>query len=97
MNASIKVILLDDEEGAILFSVSVVNWEPLSEADAAKEAMDPDLKVCDAHMLTSLMCFWTLSIVLFLFKTYNILEHGFCLFLQDNFHFSSSSCYICVI
>jgi hypothetical protein len=28
------------------------------------------------------LCFWTLSIILFLFKTHNVSEIGFCLHLQ---------------
>jgi hypothetical protein len=41
-----------------------------------------DLKVCDDGILTQLLCFWTLSIVLFLFKTHDVSETGFCLRFQ---------------
>jgi uncharacterized membrane protein YkgB len=33
-------------------------------------------------MLIQFLCFWTLSIILFLFKTHSIPETGFCLRLQ---------------
>jgi hypothetical protein len=33
-------------------------------------------------MIIKLLCFWILSIVLFLFKTRNVSETGFCLRLQ---------------
>jgi hypothetical protein len=33
-------------------------------------------------LLRHLLCFWTLSIALFLFKTHNVSETGFCLRLQ---------------
>jgi hypothetical protein len=41
-----------------------------------------DLKVCDDGILIQLLCFWTLSVVLFLLKTHNISETGFSLCLQ---------------
>jgi hypothetical protein len=40
------------------------------------------LKVCDDGILIQLLCFWTLLAYLFLFKTHNVLETGFCLYLQ---------------
>jgi hypothetical protein len=39
-----------------------------------------DIKVCDAGTLIQRLCFWTLSIILFLFK--NISETAFCLWLE---------------
>jgi hypothetical protein len=33
------------------------------------------------------MCFWILSIVLFLFKTHNVSETGFCLLFRWNLMF----------
>jgi hypothetical protein len=36
----------------------------------------------DTMFLIHLLCFWTLSIILFLFKTHNVSDIGFCLGLQ---------------
>lgn len=41
-----------------------------------------DLKVCEDGILTQLLCFWAPFIILFLFKTHNILETGLCLHHQ---------------
>jgi hypothetical protein len=40
------------------------------------------LTVCDDGILIQLLCFWTLSIALPLFKTNSVSETGFCLRLQ---------------
>jgi hypothetical protein len=36
----------------------------------------------DEWILTQLLCFFTLPIILFLFKTHNVSKTGFCLRLQ---------------
>jgi hypothetical protein len=41
-----------------------------------------DLRIKSQCILIQLLCFWALSIILFLFKTHNISETGFCLGLQ---------------
>jgi hypothetical protein len=52
---------------------------------------EEDLKVCDDGTLVQILCFWTLSIVLSLFKNYpvyfskhSVSETGCCLRLQVN-------------
>jgi hypothetical protein len=42
-----------------------------------------DVKVCDDGTLMRLLCFWTLSIILFLLKMNNVLVTGFCLRLMN--------------
>jgi hypothetical protein len=37
--------------------------------------VDKDLKVCDGGILVQLLCFWTLSSVLVLFKTHNVSKY----------------------
>jgi hypothetical protein len=39
-------------------------------------------KVCDDGILIQLLCYWILSIFLFLFKTHNVSESGFSLRLR---------------
>jgi hypothetical protein len=59
-------------------SVGIVRWR--TEAPVVLLVRAKYLWRC---MLTELLCFWTLPIVLFLFKmTYNVSETGFCLRLQ---------------
>jgi hypothetical protein len=38
--------------------------------------------VCDDCKLIQVLCFWTYSLSCFLFKMHNVLETGFCLWLQ---------------
>jgi hypothetical protein len=45
--------------------------------DVKEKRIKSELEVCDDAILTKLLCFWTLSIVLFLFKTHNVSETGF--------------------
>jgi hypothetical protein len=39
-------------------------------------------KICYDSILIQLLCFWTVSIVLFLYLKHNVSETGFCLLLQ---------------
>jgi hypothetical protein len=56
MCAHSTVPLPDDEVEATISSVFVVNWEPLSIVDVAKEtAIDPYLKACDDGILIQLL------------------------------------------
>jgi hypothetical protein len=40
------------------------------------------MNLCDDSILIYLLCLWTLSIILILFKKHNVSKTGFCLHLQ---------------
>jgi hypothetical protein len=73
-NRNVKAPVSNNKFWQLLFSVALIpydNWE-----------YKPDIKVCDEGILMQLLCFSTLFIILFLFKTHNVSETGFCLPLQ---------------
>jgi hypothetical protein len=58
------------------------NSDKHGECNSSNIFLKQDIKVCGEGILIQILCFGTLSTVLFLFKTHNVSETGFCLHLQ---------------